>query len=118
MISRRQEIRDTALGREPVNQRHKTDIPLVRFLPPGNGVTRLQDETHWIRGAIEFLDLLQHRVHEDRMIVLKGNYVTPSPRVAVHNERILCDARRLCLRWEWRGGWGDRSNALGVLSGH
>ena len=33
MISRHQEIRDTSLGREAVNQRHKTNIPLMRLLP-------------------------------------------------------------------------------------
>src|ERR1700675_4908679 len=118
MISRHQEVRDTGLGSEPVNQRHKTYFPLMCVLPLRNRVALLKDETHWVRGATEFLDLLQHRVHDDRMIVLNGNAIMPFPRVAIGDKRKLRHSRRFCLRREWRGRWGDGSNALAVLRGH
>ncbi len=86
MVSWNKEIGYAAFSRQPIDDRYEAYIPLTRLAPIDNGIARLQNETDWIFGISELLDLSEHRVHDKRMFILNGDPIAATSSVSVHNE--------------------------------
>src|SRR5262245_37973825 len=89
MISWYQEVRHTTLQCEPVDQRHEAHVPLYRVSSVLNGIARLENELDWMLCRSQFLDLCQHGINDERMLVLKCLAVSASSSISVDNEREL-----------------------------
>ena len=79
MISRHQKVRHSTLGRQAIDERHETYIPLLDLTSILDGVARLENEPHRIFRAFELFDLCQHRIDDQRVFVLERCSVTPPP---------------------------------------
>ena len=86
MIPRREKVGHAAVPREPIDQRHETDIPLMPVAAVDGGIAGLQNELHRVRRRFELFDAREHRVDDERVLVLDLGTVAASARVTVCDE--------------------------------
>jgi hypothetical protein len=90
MIARHQEVRDTTLRGQAIDQGNEADVPLPGVAAGDHGVARLQDETDGIGRRPQTADLLQHRIDEQRMFVLNCLAIPAPACIAIDDKRKAC----------------------------
>lgn len=112
MITRRQEIRNTALLRESIDQRDVAHHELSGDGAVLYGVATLPDEPDRVRGAVESLHARQHRLDHELVFGLELHSIVASAGVAVGNEGKPRGASRRCFGRERRSRWRDRDDRI------
>src|SRR6266704_1452419 len=86
MISWRQEMRHAAFRRKAIDQRNKAHVPFFRILSMRHSIARLQYESHRVICVSEALNLGEHGINDQRVLILNSYPIAPAPRIAVYDE--------------------------------
>src|SRR5579863_8379673 len=86
MISRDQKIWDATFRGQAIDERNEADIPLVGVGSVHDCVARLQNEAHRRLRIRKALYLGEHRVHDERMLILDRDAIAAATRVPIDDE--------------------------------
>lgn len=86
MIPGARRIRRAALGGEAIDEPDEALVPLRGVAAVDHGIAALEHEADGVRSAAEPRDGAQHRLDDERVLVLRIDAVAAAAGVAIHYE--------------------------------
>jgi hypothetical protein len=98
VVSRSEEVGNSGLLGEPIDEPHETDVPLCRVPAIEHRVAALEHEAHRVGPVTERRDRAEHGLDDEGVLVLELDPVPAPPRIAVDDIRETSDIGALGFR--------------------
>ena len=112
MVPRSEEVGESGLLGEPVDELNEADVPLCRVPSVDHRIAALEHEAHRIGPRLEGADGAEHGLNDESVLVLEVLSVPASPGVAVDDEREADDVGALRFRRKGEAGGLDGNHPL------